>query len=123
MNTVTFQSYPTIIGGNVLPNNVGTIIFAPKNEMFIHDVSSLFNPSSGSVTFQFKNSADVGSLPPMITIRTDAFLGFGTSSSYQFDSAPDYYIYYESSSCFPAGSTGTRGGTNYTWNSSTGAWQ
>ena len=123
LTTVTFTSYPTTIQTTPLPDNVGTIIFAPKNEMLIHDVSSLFNSSSGSVTFQFKNSADVGSLPPMITIRSDAFLGFGTSSSYQFDSAPDYYIYYESSSCFPAGSTGTSGGTNYAWNSSTGAWQ
>ena len=127
LNTVTFQSYPTNIQNPAapptppLPDNVSNIIFAPKNEMFIHDVSRLFSSGSVSVTFQFKNSADVGSVPPMITIRSDAFLSFGTSTSYQFDSEPDYYIYYESSSCFPAGSTGTKGGTNYTWNS--GSWQ
>ena len=128
LNQVTFQSYPTAIQTTPLPDNVHNIIFAPKNEMFIHDVSRLFNISSissgsVSVTFQFKNSADVGSVPPMITIQSDAFLSFGTSTSYQFDSEPDYYIYYESSSCFPAGSTGTRGGTTYTWDSSTKSWQ
>lgn len=125
LTTVTFQSYPTAIQTTPLPDNVHNIIFAPKSEMFIHDVSMLFSSGSVSVTFQFKNSADVGSVPPMITIRSDAFLSFGTSTSYQFDSEPDYYIYYESSSCFPAGSTGTRDGTNYTWtlSGSTYYWQ
>ncbi|MBO4727060.1 MAG: leucine-rich repeat domain-containing protein, partial [Spirochaetaceae bacterium] len=143
LNKVTFQSYPTIIEhvnntDYVFPADVTggiTIIFAPINgDMEIHDVSDLFNMSSGDfniypLLFKFNNSAPVGSIPPMITIRSGAFSSLTTGTfDYIFASPPDYRITYQATDCFFAGEIGndaTDSTITYTWtiSGSSGYWQ
>ena len=145
LNKVTFQSYPTIIEhvnntDYVFPDTVTggiTIIFAPINgDMDIHDVSDLFNMSSGNfyvfpLSFKFNNSADVGSVPPLINIESGAFYGLDPglgTFNYIFASAPDYRINYQDTTCFRVGASGkdaTDNTINYTWtiSGSSGYWQ
>ena len=110
LTSVTFNSYPTIIGGNVLPDNVRTIIFDPSpSSMSIaqsnnnNKVEKLFSTNRNflinSLKVEFNNDSS-----PSITIYANAFNFSGAENiEYTFDAPPNTNMTYTDGSCFIIG--------------------
>ncbi len=126
LTSVTFNSYPTIIGGNVLPDNVTNIIIG-LGQIPINNVANVENlfPSTmnySSLTVKFYNDPS----KPGISIDDGAF-NFTDANliTYTFVANPNVNMTYGGVNCFPSGKTTVFSSTTFTWNDSgsTGYWQ
>lgn len=130
LTEVTFHTYPTIIGGSALPNNVGTITFVPSYPMLIgqnspsNDVTNLFpdrNFSTDRLEIVFENNST-----NTITIYADAFNFTGADAiRYVFTGGPNNTnMRYLSGDCFmTTTSAEDEGGLLYPWDAANKCWQ
>lgn len=126
MDEITFKSYPSSVGTNVLPDNVTNIIIGlgqvPINN--VKDVELLFstgrNFSLYPLTVTFYNDPS----KPGIRINGGAFNFTGANLiTYTFVAHPNVNMTYDNGNCFPSGKTTVFSATNFTWNASTKSWQ
>ncbi len=129
LNTVTFQSYPTVIGGSALPNNVGTITFVPSTPMLIgqnspsNDVINLFSGRNFSTEHLDVEFANVDT--PTITIYAGAFNFTGADAiRYVFTGGPNNTnMHYLSGDCFKdTAYAEDEGGQSYPWDAANKTW-
>ena len=124
LNTVTFQSYPSVIGTTPLPDNVHNIVFR-SGLQYISNVSDINILLAGVsnlslITVTFDNDPS----NPSITINEDAFDFDGAENiTYKFAVNPNTNMTYDAPTCFKDGQSATAGGTTYHWDSSTKSWQ
>ena len=127
LTEVTFHTYPTVIGGNALPNNVGTITFVPSYPMLIgqnspsNDVTNLFpsrNFSTDRLEIVFENNSTT-----TITIYAGAF-NFTDAIRYVFTGGPNNTnMRYLSGDCFmTTTSAEDEGGQLYSWDAANKCW-
>ena len=129
LTEVTFHTYPTIIGGSALPNNVGTITFVPSYPMLIgqsspsNDVTNLFsgrNFSTDRLEIVFENNSTT-----TITIYAGAFNFTGADAiRYVFTGGPNNTnMQYLSGDCFmTTTSAEDEGGQLYSWDAANKTW-
>lgn len=133
LNTVTFESYPSIIEHNsssdyVFPDNVTNIIIGSGQVPIsnVENVGHLLTPgrnfTSKPLAVTFFNDPDF----PDITILAGAF-NFTDADriTYQFIAQPSVHMTYGAGTCFKTDVPvhATAGGTTYTWDSITKSWQ
>lgn len=128
MDEITFKSYPTSVGTNVLPDNVTNIIIGLGEIPItnVKDVELLFstgrNFSLYPLTVTFYNDPS----KPSIRINDGAFNFTGANLiTYKFVAYPSVNMTYDNGDCFPDGKTMVFSSTNFTWkdNGSTGYWE
>lgn len=129
LTEVTFHTYPTVIGGNALPNNVGTITFVPSYPMLIgqnspsNDVINLFsgrNFSTDRLEIVFENNSTT-----TITIYAGAFSFTGADAiKYVFTGGPNNTnMHYLSGDCFKdTAYAEDEGGQSYPWDAANKCW-
>lgn len=126
MDEITFKSYPSSVGTNVLPDNVTNIIIGlgeiPINN--VKDVKLLFstgrNFSLYPLTVTFYNDPS----KPGIRINDGAFNFTGANLiTYTFVAHPNVNMTYDNGNCFPSGKTTVFSATNFTWDSTNKRWQ
>lgn len=126
MDEITFKSYPSSVGTNVLPDNVTNIIIGlgeiPINN--VKDVKLLFstgrNFSLYPLTVTFYNDPS----KPGIRINEGAFNFTGANLiTYTFVAHPNVNMTYDDGDCFLSTARTTFSATNFTWDSTNKRWQ
>lgn len=126
MDEITFKSYPSSVGTNILPDNVTNIIIGLGQVPIdnVKDVELLFstgrNFSLYPLTVTFYNDPS----KPGIRINGGAFNFTGANLiTYTFVAHPNVNMTYDDGDCFLSTARTTFSATNFTWDSTNKRWQ